>query len=351
MTMAVSPVPGAQLAAFGHYLPPTVLTSETVAERLAVDADWITARTGIRERRLAAADETVADMASAAARHALANLAADARYADRAGDIDTVIVATSTAESPMPAVAARVAARLGLQGPAVFDLNNACAGFCHALAAADALVRVGTSGGALVIGADKASAWLDRHDRDTAVLFADGAGAAVVLPHDRPAIGPVLWGSVPEHADLISIDPDTRVLQQQGRSVYRWATGLGGIARSICTAAGIGPGDLAAFVPHQANLRIVKALAHHLGLTGALVATDVVDTGNTMAATIPIALSRMAGRMEAEAGGDVLLFGFGAGLAYAGQIVHLAPAPGSSSDRARTAIPAAAPVPVGGRTG
>ncbi|MCX4883662.1 MULTISPECIES: beta-ketoacyl-ACP synthase 3 [unclassified Streptomyces] len=321
--MALSPVPGARIAALGHHLPATVLSTEAAAERLTVDAEWIVARTGIRERRLADPDETVADMATSAARHALTKLSADPRHADPAQDIDTVIVATSSAESTMPTTAARVAARLGLAQPAAFDLNNACAGFCHALAVADALIRAGSSRGALVIGADKASAWLDWTDRDTAILFADGAGAAVVLPHERRAIGPVRWGSVGERADLITIDPVDRVLRQEGRAVYRWATGLGSTAREVCDSAGVKPGDLAAFVPHQANLRIVDALARHLELDGVPVATDVVDTGNTMAATIPIALSRMTSRPEAEVRGNVLLFGFGAGLAYAGQVVDL----------------------------
>ncbi|WP_063807304.1 beta-ketoacyl-ACP synthase 3 [Streptomyces caeruleatus] len=321
--MEFSPVPGARIVALGHYLPATVLPTEVAAERLAVDAEWIVARTGIRERRLADPDETVADMATSAAREALAKLSADPHHARRAGEIDTVIVATSSAESTMPTTAARVAARLGLAHPAAFDLNNACAGFCHALAVADALIRAGTSRGALVIGADKASAWLDWEDRNTAILFADGAGAAVVLPHERRDIGPVRWGSVGERADLIAIDPVTRVLRQDGRAVYRWATGLGGTAQEICDSVGIKPGDLAAFVPHQANLRIVDALARHLKLDGVPVATDVVDTGNTMAATIPIALSRMTGSPETDVRGNVLLFGFGAGLAYAGQVVHL----------------------------
>ncbi|MET8630475.1 beta-ketoacyl-ACP synthase 3 [Kitasatospora sp. NPDC004669] len=321
------PAPGTRIAAMGHYLPSTVLTSEAVAERLTVDAEWILTRTGISERRVAAPDETVADMAVAAAQDALANLARDRGGLDCASDIDTVIVATASAESTMPAVAARVAGRLGLAAPAAFDVNSACAGFCHALAVADSLIRSGTSRGALVIGADKASSWLDWSDRDTAVLFADGAGAAVVLPHHRRAIGPVVWGSVGEHADRIVIDPDTRVLRQDGRAVYRWATSLGPIAARICADAGIRPADLAGFVPHQANLRIIRALANHLDLPGVPVATDVATTGNTMAATVPIALSRMINRGDIDTGGNVLLFGFGAGLTYAGQIVHLDPVP------------------------
>ncbi|TDC69832.1 beta-ketoacyl-ACP synthase III [Streptomyces hainanensis] len=316
-TIALSPAAsGARIVSLGHCLPATVLTSEEVAARLTVDAEWIVSRTGIRERRIADKGETVVDLATAAGRHALERLPS--------GTVDTVLVATSTPDSTMPSVAARVAGRLGLPEPAAFDVNAACAGFCYGLATADALIRAGSSRGALVIGADKASAFLDWADRDTAVLFADGAGAAVLQPAERPGIGPVLWGSAGERSELITIDADDGVLRQNGPAVYRWASGLGPMARRICDRAGISPDRLAAFIPHQANLRIINALATHLKLgDDTVVATDVVDTGNTMAATIPLALSRMSesGRLGADA--EVLLFGFGAGLSYAGQVITL----------------------------
>ncbi|GAB2883483.1 beta-ketoacyl-ACP synthase 3 [Streptomyces mayteni] len=318
---------GAQIVSLGHYLPDTVVTTEEVAGRLGIDPEWVVARTGIRERRRAAPDETVADLATAAATDALAALAADPRYPSAGSLIDTVIVATSTPESTMPSVAARVAARAGLGHPAAFDLNAACAGFCYGLATADALVRSGTSGGVLVIGADKSTAWLDWYDRDTAILFGDGAGAAVVLPHERRAIGPVVWGSVGEESHLITIGANSRVLRQEGRTVYRWATGLGRTVAEACDRAGVTPEKLAAFVPHQANLRIINALAKQLGFADEAVATDVVGSGNTIAATIPLALSRLRQGRGLAAGGDVLLFGYGAGLSYAGQVVTLPPLP------------------------
>ncbi|TDC25346.1 beta-ketoacyl-ACP synthase 3 [Streptomyces sp. 8K308] len=329
--MALGTVPGAaggaQIVALGHYLPESVVSTEEVAGRLGIDPEWVVARTGIRERRQAAEDETVVDLATAAAAHALDGLAADPRFPGAVSLIDTVIVATSTAESSMPSVAARVAANAGLGHPAAFDVNAACAGFCYGLATADGLVRSGTSGGVLVVGADKATAWLDWHDRDTAILFGDGAGAAVVLPHERRAIGPVVWGSVGEESHLIAIGAEDRVLRQQGRTVYRWATGLGDTIAEACDRAGVTPDKLAAFVPHQANLRIINALARHLGFEGEAVATDVVGSGNTIAATIPLALSRMRSRPGLAEGGDVLLFGYGAGLSYAGQVVTLPPLP------------------------
>ncbi|GAA4552097.1 3-oxoacyl-[acyl-carrier-protein] synthase III C-terminal domain-containing protein [Amycolatopsis samaneae] len=204
-------------------------------------------------------------------------------------------------------------------------MNTACAGFCYSLGIADAMIRSGTSQGVLVVGADKASAWLDWDDRSTGILFGDGAGAMVVLPHEHRAIGPVLWGSVGEQADLIAIDPDERVLRQNGRAVFRWATGLGGMVREICARSDLTVADLAGFVPHQANLRIVDALVRQLGMTDVVAATDVVEAGNTIAATIPLALSRMRAHGELTDGGNVLLFGFGAGLSYAGQVVTLPP--------------------------
>jgi 3-oxoacyl-[acyl-carrier-protein] synthase III len=187
------------------------------------------------------------------------------------------------------------------------------------------MIRSGTSRRVLIVGCDKTTAWLDWDDRDTAVLFADGAGAAVVLPHEQRAIGPVLWGSIGERAELIEIDPRQRVLRQDGSAVYRWARGLAGLASEACHRVGVTPEKLAAFVPHQANLRIINALAKDLGLDEAVIATDIVEVGNTVAATIPLALSRMRSRGDLAAGGDVLLFGYGAGLSYAGQIVTLPP--------------------------
>ncbi|MTD53340.1 beta-ketoacyl-ACP synthase 3 [Amycolatopsis pithecellobii] len=315
--MSPQPSPGARIGGLGHYRPETVLSTEKVAARLGVDPEWIISRTGIRERRVAAPGETVADMAVAAAKDALAGVAATEL------GIDTVIVATSTAESTIPSTATVVGARLGLDRPAAFDVSVACAGFCCALGVADSLVRVGTSKGVMVIGADKATAWVDPHDRDTAILFGDGAGAAVVLPHGERAIGPVLWGSAGAQAGLIGIDPGTRVLRQDGRAVFRWATGLTPLARQVCDRADVPPDKLAAFVPHQANLRIITALARGLGIDDRRLATDVVDTGNTIAATVPIALSRFDDSGAFSDGDRVLLFGFGAGLAYAGQVVTI----------------------------
>jgi 3-oxoacyl-[acyl-carrier-protein] synthase-3 len=152
-----------------------------------------------------------------------------------------------------------------------------------------------------------------------------GAGPAVVGPADSPGIGPVVWGSDGEQAQTVTIDKDSRFFQQEGQTVYRWATGqMAPIAVEACRRAGVALEDIAVFVPHQANLRIIDALTRRIGLPNAIVARDIVTSGNTSAATIPLALSRMVEAGEIASGAPVLILGFGSGLAYAGQVV-LAP--------------------------
>jgi 3-oxoacyl-[acyl-carrier-protein] synthase-3 len=224
-------------------------------------------------------------------------------------------------------MAARVAARLGIPSPAAMDINVVCAGFTHALATADHAVRAGAATRALVIGADKMSEVTDWTDRTTCVLVGDGAGAAVVEAADRnfgaPGIGPVLWGSVPEMGHAVRIEGTPARFAQEGQSVYRWATTkLPPIARAACEKAGLAPADLAAVVLHQANLRIIEPLAEKIGAVNAVVARDVTESGNTSAASIPLAFSKLVERGEINAGDPVLLFGFGGNLSYAGQVVR-----------------------------
>lgn len=223
-------------------------------------------------------------------------------------------------------MAARVAARLGMGSPAVMDLNVVCAGFTHALATADHAVRAGSAERALVIGADKMAAVADWSDRTSCVLVGDGAGAAVVeatREGERPGIGPVLWGSVPEMGHAVRIEGTLPRFAQEGQSVYRWATTqLPPIARKVCERGGVTPEELAAVVLHQANLRIIEPVAQKIGAVNAVIARDVVESGNTSAASIPLALSKLIERGEIESGDPVLLFGFGGNLSYAGQIVR-----------------------------
>jgi 3-oxoacyl-[acyl-carrier-protein] synthase-3 len=311
--------PGARILAFGDYQPARVVTNDELAATMDTTDEWIRSRVGIASRRIAAPDETVADMAAAAGGKALAasGLAA--------GDIDLVIVATCTPEAPIPNIAATVATRLGIAAPGAYDLNAACAGFCYALGTASDAVRAGSSRHVLVIGAEKLSQWVDWTDRSTCIIFADGAGAAVVGPSDEdtgPGIGPVVWGSDGNMADKIFIKDRNSFIVQEGQAVFRWATtALHPVAKKACEQAGVDPTELAAFVPHQANLRIIEGIARRIGAPQARVADDIVHAGNTSSASIPLALSRMIERGEIGSGDAVLLLGFGAGISYAAQVI------------------------------
>jgi 3-oxoacyl-[acyl-carrier-protein] synthase-3 len=311
---------GSRITAVGHYQPARVLTNEDLMAMVDTDDAWIRSRVGIRTRHIAGPDEPVDELAAHAAAKALAAAGMTA------SDIDLVVVATSTAVDRSPNMAARVAHRLGVPSPAALDVNVVCAGFTHALATADHAVRAGAATRALVIGADKMSAVTDWTDRTTCVLVGDGAGAVVVeacRPGDEPGIGPVLWGSVPEMGNAVRIEGEPARFAQEGQSVYRWATQqLPPLARAVCERAGYTPADLAAVVLHQANLRIIEPLAEKIGAVNAVVARDVVDSGNTSAASVPLAFSKLVERGEIRSGQPVLLFGFGGNLSYAGQVVR-----------------------------
>lgn len=308
---------GSRIAAVGHYQPAKVLTNEDLAGMVDTSDEWITSRVGIRTRHIAGPDEPVDELAA----HAAAKALAAAGLAP--GDIDLVLVATSTAIDRSPNMAARVAARIGIPSPAAMDVNVVCAGFTHALATADHAVRAGAASRALVIGADKMSDVTDWSDRTTCVLVGDGAGAAVVEASDEAGIGPVLWGSVPEMGHAVRIEGQPARFAQEGQSVYRWATTqLPAIARRACERAGLAPEDLAGVVLHQANLRIIEPLALKLGAVNAVVARDVSESGNTSAASIPLAFSKLLEQGRISTGDPVLLFGFGGNLSYAGQVVR-----------------------------
>lgn len=241
-----------------------------------------------------------------------------------AADIDLVIVATCSNADRSPNTACRVAAKLGIAAPAAFDINTACSGFSYALANADHAIQAGAARNAIVIGVEKLSEITDWSDRSTAVIFGDAAGAAVVTGIDNdeePGIGPVVWGSDPSEA--IAIEGWRPYIVQEGQKVFRWATtAVPGIALEACKRAGVETSELGGFVPHQANLRIIEPLARKLGVSSDIVARDIVESGNTSAASIPLALSKMIERGEVKSGAPVLLVGFGGGLTYAGQVVR-----------------------------
>ena len=311
---------GVRLAGIAAARPALELSNDDLVTRgLDTTDEWVRARTGIERRGVAADDEGVVELATAAAAKALAVAGCDPSATD------LVIVASCTMPTPVPIAAAQVASTLGAAGGA-FDLNAACAGFCYSLSVAADAVRAGRARQAVVVGAERFSGWLDWTDRSPAILFADGAGAAVLCA-DAAAddVSPVVWGSDGSGADLIRIPADDGHLRMEGAAVYRWATtALAPIAEAACARAGLDPGQLAAFVPHQANLRIVDSLARalHLDESVTAIARDVVTAGNTSAASVPMALARLQEEGRVQSGDAALLFGFGAGLTYAAQVVR-----------------------------
>jgi len=311
---------GSRIVAMGHYQPSRIVTNKDLASTIETNDEWIKDRVGIAERRIADA-ESVADMATYAAEKALAGSGLNA------ADIDLVTVATCSSIDRCPNVATRVAVRLGITAPAAYDLNTACSGFSYAIGTADHAIRAGAARNALVIGAEKLSDVTDWTDRTTAVLFGDGAGAAIVtaVPDgEQPGIGPVLWGSAPDKGDVLRIEGWQPYIKQEGQAVFRWATtALAPFALETCARAGVKPSELAAFVPHQANTRIIDGIVKRLGLgPNVVVAKDLIESGNTSAASVPLALSKLVERREVPSGAPVLLFGFGGGLTYAGQVVR-----------------------------
>jgi 3-oxoacyl-[acyl-carrier-protein] synthase-3 len=312
---------GARLLAVAAQRPQRSLTNDELPAELRTTDSWVRTRTGIARRGVAGPDESIIDLASGAAAKALASAGVDP------ADVDLLLLASCSLPSPVPGAAASVAERLGTRGGAL-DLNAACAGFCYALGIAAAAIEAGTASTAVVIGAERMTDWIDWSDRGTAILFGDGAGAAVLTATDqngteRNGIGPVVWGSDGSGRDLIRVPDFERHLAMDGSAVFRWATSsVAAVAEDACARAGIKPTDLAAFVPHQANLRIVHAVARQLGLSEqTVVADDVVDSGNTSSASVPLALARLIETGRVTTGDPVLLVAFGAGLSWAGQVV------------------------------
>ena len=316
--------PGAKLLGLGSYQPDRVVTNTELAQRVATSDDWIRSRVGIESRRFAAAGESVVSMGVEAGAKALA----DAGLAP--GDLDAVLVATCTMAKPIPNAAAQTADRIGVNGIGAVDLNAACAGFCYGVGVGADMIRAGNARRVLVIGSEKLSDWLDMDDRSTCIIFADGAGAAVLGAADAESdvgVGPWVLGAAGDLVDTIHID-ETDGLRQEGQAVFRWATTrIAPVAQRAVEAAGLTLADIDVLVPHQANLRIVESIAKRLRSEGARedmrVADDIVYSGNTSSASIPMALDHMRAAGRVRTGDVALLVGFGAGLSYGAQVVVL----------------------------
>ncbi len=308
----------AGLLGLGAHRPAVREDNTAVAARTDSSDAWIRERSGIVTRGVAGEDESVVDMAASAGAKALAAAGVDP------ADVDLVLLATCSMPGPLPGGSPEVAARLGATRAGGSDVGAGCAGFTYALALANDAVRAGSADTVLVVGSEKLLPMVDPYDRGTAFLFGDGAGAAVVGRTGQQGIGPVVWATDGDQHDRLVIDGSPLVLKMEGRAIYRWATtSLPDLARRACAKAGLAPEDLAAFVPHQANLRITESVVKALHLPpSVVVARDVVDSGNTSAASVPLALARLAEQGDVRAGDPVLLLGFGAGLTAAGQVVR-----------------------------
>lgn len=291
--------------------------------------EWIRQRTGIITRARAVPETDAIDLSSAAAAEAVQRSGVDP------ADIDLVIVATISNPKQTPSVSAIVADRIGANPAAAYDVNAACAGYAYAVAQADALIRAGAAHYAVVVGAEKLSDIVDPTDRSISFLLGDGAGAVVIGPSETPGISATVWGSDGSKADLVGMNHTLTefrdgaspwpTLRQEGPRVFRWAVWeMAKVAREALEKAGIEASDLAAFIPHQANLRIVEEFAKQLKLPETtVIARDIETTGNTSAASIPLATHRLLEEHPELSGGLALQIGFGAGLVFGAQVVVL----------------------------
>lgn len=319
-----------RILGLGVYRPERVVSSAELAPRLGLDEAWIVRRSGVRNRRFASPEETLTMMAEAAAGKALAAAGVTA------SDIGCVVVATTSHLTQMPSLASQVSYVLGTNRAAAFDVLAACAGFPYAVALASDMIRSGTASHVLAIGAERSTDIVEPTDAGTAFLFADGAGAVVVGPSATPGIGPVVWGSDGSRADAVGMtgywDPILRDASQpwprlgmQGWRVYRWATTeLAAVARRAIEAAGLSPAGIDVFLPHQANVRIIDALAQQIGFgDDVIVARDIENSGNTSSASIPLALDHLIATGQVKSGMTALAIGFGSGVVYAGQVIEI----------------------------
>jgi 3-oxoacyl-[acyl-carrier-protein] synthase III len=322
----------AAITGWGLAVPERVLTNADLERMVSTSDEWITTRTGIRERRIAGDGESTSTLATAAGRRALAQ----AGLAPEA--IDLIILATCTPDRPFPATACTVQANLGIPGVAAFDLSAACSGFVYGLSVATSLIRSGAARNILFVAADIFTHYINWHDRNTCVLFGDGAGAVILQPSDEPygQLSCVL-GASGKDEDLMAVDaggtrlPATPELLEQGRQyvymngreIFKLAVrGMGDSSLQALAAAGLTTEDIALVVPHQANARIIEATARRLGVPMERVFVNLDRYGNTSAATIPIALVEAAQQGRIKDGDSILLTAFGGGLTWASAVIR-----------------------------
>ncbi|MDY3049531.1 MAG: beta-ketoacyl-ACP synthase III [Rothia sp. (in: high G+C Gram-positive bacteria)] len=336
--LQVSPTPYSRILGYGAARPDLIVSNDDIAGPIDSSDEWIVQRTGIKTRHRASEKISVTDLAVGAAQDALKASGLEGE------EIDAVIVATISHPYATPALATLVAEAIDSKAPA-YDISAACAGFCYGIAQADALVRSGLAAKVLVIGVEKLSDFIDNTERTISFLLGDGAGAAVVGASDQPGIGPTIWGSDGARWDAVGVthslldirnrdfqanpvQPGEKIwptLRQDGQAVFRWAVWeMAKVAQQALEAAGLKPEDLGALVTHQANMRIIDQMVKTLKLPETvLVARDIECSGNTSAASVPLAAHRLLTENPELSGRYALQIGFGAGLAFAAQVVLL----------------------------
>ena len=320
----------ARIYSVGSYRPRRVVTNAEVCELIDSSDEWIRERSGITERRWAGEGESVVFMAAEAAKVAIE------RAGISASDIGLIMLGTVSHPYAFPSAAVEVGEIIGARGAPAFDFSAACAGFCFGVGMASDIVRGGSAKYVLVIGVERLTDLVDKHDRGTSFIFADGAGAVVIGPSETAGIGPIVWGGDGSQKDAITVSASLNDYRDglvteyptavmAGQQVFRWA--VGEMPKAINQAleiAGITAQDLDVFIPHQANNRITDALVRALDLPeNVKVARDIVTTGNTSAASVPLAMDAMLQSGEAKSGDTALLIGFGSGLVHAAQVVTL----------------------------
>lgn len=319
-----------RIMSVGVYRPKRVVPNSEIVAAIDSSDEWIKERSGIHSRRIAGDDESVVSMSVAAAKSALE------RAGITAEQLGAVICATVTYPFQTPSAATDIALQLGAPKVPAFDISAACAGFCYGVGLASDMVRGGSAEYVLLIGVEKLSDFTDPTDRGTAFIFADGAGAVVIGPSAEPGMGPTIWGSDATAREAIMMEPswvDLRDpeslgwpdIKMQGQTVFRWAVyQMAPVALEALAAAGIAPENLDAFIPHQANERIIDAMAKAMNLPERVaIARDIRTSGNTSAASIPLAMDALYQEGKIRSGDVALLIGFGAGLVYAAQVVQL----------------------------
>ena len=313
------------ITGLGCHVPDRVMTNDDLAQIVDTSDEWISSRTGIRQRRIAAENEALSDLALPAARRALEMSGADP------ASVDLLIVATFTPDMAFPSTAALLAAELGMPSAAAYDLSAGCTGFMYALAQAYGMLNAGFAHRALVVGGDILSRILDWEDRSTVVLFGDGAGAAVLEPVDHGGFLGFELGAdgsggmelyLPSSGSRVS-PTNERFLQMNGREVFKFATRvMVSSAQAVLDECGKTVADVDVYVPHQANVRIIDHAVQKLGFGDGKVVVNVDRYGNTSSGSIPLALSDAADDGRLEPGSLVLMTGMGAGLTWGSALIE-----------------------------